>query len=114
MSRWYVKVLEPGCRNASILKVRGPSRMASVSDIPCKGLKMAVPFLGNTTAIQQWFKTVAEFFTAMLRSTAFFHWSTGEGMDDMEVTKQESNINDLVSMYQQSTPPGTYRLDSDL
>ena len=34
---------------------------AGVSDIPPKGLKMAVVFFGNTTPIQQMFKTVAEF-----------------------------------------------------
>ena len=39
----------------------------SVCDIPPKGLKMAVAFLGNSTAIQEMFKRVAEFFTAMSR-----------------------------------------------
>ena len=37
---------------------------ASVCDIPPKGLKMAVTFLGNTTAIQEMFKRVSEQFTA--------------------------------------------------
>eukprot|EP00435_Cladocopium_sp_Y103_P024932 s2726_g6.t1 len=46
---------------------------ASVCDIPPKGLKMA----------------------------AFLHWYTGEGMDEMEFTEAESNMNDLVSEYQQ-------------
>ncbi|KAF9594722.1 hypothetical protein IFM89_034705 [Coptis chinensis] len=32
---------------------------------------------------------------------AFLHWYTGEGMDEMEFTEAESNINDLVSEYQQ-------------
>merc|ERR1739845_181178 len=45
---------------------------ASVCDIPPKGLKMAVGFLGNSTAIQEMFKRVAEY-----------------------------NMNDLVSEYQQ-------------
>ena len=31
-----------------------------VCDIPPKGLKMAVCFVGNTTAIQEMFKRVAE------------------------------------------------------
>ena len=32
-------------------------------DIPPKGLKMAVSFAGNSTAIQEMFKRVAEYFT---------------------------------------------------
>merc|ERR1712010_114473 len=51
---------------------------SSVCDIPPKGLKMAVAFIGNSTAIQEMFKCVAEQFTAA-----------------------ESNMNDLVSEYQQ-------------
>jgi len=74
---------------------------ASVCDIPPKGLKMAVAFAGNSTAIQEMFKRVAEFFTAMFRRKAFLHWYTGEGMDEMEFTEAESNMNDLVSEYQQ-------------
>lgn len=37
----------------------------------------------------------------MFRRKAFLHWYTGEGMDDMEFTEAESNMNDLVSEYQQ-------------
>ena len=73
----------------------------SVCDIPPKGLKMAVAFAGNSTAIQEMFKRVAEYFTAMFRRKAFLHWYTGEGMDEMEFTEAESNMNDLVSEYQQ-------------
>merc|ERR1712232_822375 len=74
---------------------------ASVCDIPPKGLKMAVAFAGNSTAIQEMFKRVAEYFTAMFRRKAFLHWYTGEGMDEMEFREAESNMNDLVSEYQQ-------------
>merc|ERR1712053_27823 len=73
----------------------------AVCDIPPRGLKMAATFLGNTTAIQDMFKRVAEQFTAMFRRKAFLHWYTGEGMDEMEFTEAESNMNDLVSEYQQ-------------
>merc|ERR1711879_1085246 len=65
------------------------------------GLKMAVAFAGNSTAIQEMFKRVSEQFTAMFRRKAFLHWYTGEGMDVMEFTEAESNMNDLVSEYQQ-------------
>ena len=62
---------------------------------------MSVTFLGNSTAIQEMFKRVGEQFTAMFRRKAFLHWYTGEGMDEMEFTEAESNMNDLVSEYQQ-------------
>ncbi|XP_061158070.1 tubulin beta-4B chain-like isoform X5 [Syngnathus typhle] len=58
-------------------------------------------FIGNTTAIQEMFKRISEQFTAMLRRKAFLHWYTGEGMDEMEFTEAEGNMNDLVSEYQQ-------------
>uniref|UniRef100_A0A3Q3XAK2 Tubulin/FtsZ GTPase domain-containing protein n=1 Tax=Mola mola TaxID=94237 RepID=A0A3Q3XAK2_MOLML len=41
------------------------------------------------------------FIFAMFRRKAFLHWFTGEGMDEMEFTEAESNMNDLVSEYQQ-------------
>ncbi|PKX94277.1 tubulin beta chain [Aspergillus novofumigatus IBT 16806] len=47
------------------------------------------------------FKRVGDQFTAMFRRKAFLHWYTGEGMDEMEFTEAESNMNDLVSEYQQ-------------
>ncbi|NXS57550.1 TBB4 protein, partial [Brachypteracias leptosomus] len=47
------------------------------------------------------FKRISEQFTAMFRRKAFLHWYTGEGMDEMEFTEAESNMNDLVSEYQQ-------------
>ena len=50
---------------------------------------------------QETWKRVAEQFTAMFRRKAFLHWYTGEGMDEMEFTEAESNMNDLVSEYQQ-------------
>merc|ERR1712046_363481 len=74
---------------------------ASVCDIPPKGLKMSTCFLGNSTAVQEMFKRVGEQFTAMFRRKAFLHWYTGEGTDEMEFTEAESNMNDLVSEYQQ-------------
>ncbi|VAH65087.1 unnamed protein product [Triticum turgidum subsp. durum] len=50
---------------------------------------------------QEMFRRVSEQFTAMFRRKAFLHWYTGEGMDEMEFTEAESNMNDLVSEYQQ-------------
>lgn len=42
----------------------------------------------------------------MFRRKAFLHWYTGEGMDEMEFTEAESNMNDLVSEYQQYQEAG--------
>ena len=67
---------------------------------------------------QELFKRISEQFTAMFRRKAFLHWYTGEGMDEMEFTEvtqifhklcmclincsqAESNMNDLISEYQQ-------------
>jgi len=73
----------------------------SICDIPPKNVKMSATFVGNSTAIQELFKRVSEQFTAMFRRKAFLHWYTGEGMEEMEFTEAESNMNDLVSEYQQ-------------
>ena len=37
----------------------------------------------------------------MFHRQAFLHWYTGEGMDKMEFTEAESNMNDLISTHQQ-------------
>merc|ERR1712123_382961 len=74
---------------------------ASICDIPPQNMKMAAVFIGNSTSIQEAWKRVADQFTVMFRRKAFLHWYTGEGMDEMEFTEAESNLNDLVSEYQQ-------------
>ncbi|KAG8179003.1 hypothetical protein JTE90_014006 [Oedothorax gibbosus] len=73
----------------------------AVCDIPPRGLAMSSTFIGNSTAIQEIFKRISVQFTAMFRRRAFLHWYTGEGMDEMEFTEAESNMNDLVAEYQQ-------------
>jgi len=78
----------------------------AVCDVPPRGLPMAATFIGNSTAIQEIFKRISEQFTAMFRRKAFLHWYTGEGMDEMEFTEAESNMNDLVSEYQQYQEAG--------
>jgi tubulin beta len=74
---------------------------ASICDIPPPGMEMSSVFVGNSTAIQEAWKRVADQFTLMFRRKAYLHWYTGEGMDEMEFTEAESNLNDLVSEYQQ-------------
>ena len=78
----------------------------ALCSIPPRGLKMSSTFVGNSTAIQELFKRIGEQFTAMFRRKAFLHWYTGEGMDEMEFTEAESNMNDLVSEYQQYQDAG--------
>jgi len=74
----------------------------AVCDIPPKGLKMSVTFIGNNTAIQEIFKRIAEQFSAMFRRKAFVHWYADEGMDvQSEFSEAESNMHDLISEYQQ-------------
>ncbi|EIJ88161.1 tubulin beta [Nematocida parisii] len=73
----------------------------SVCDISPTGLEMSSTFIGNSTAIQELFKRISDQFSLMFRKKAFLHWYTGEGMDEMEFTEAESNMNDLYSEYQQ-------------
>ncbi|PQQ19354.1 Tubulin beta-5 chain [Prunus yedoensis var. nudiflora] len=71
-------------------------------DICFRTLKLTTPSLFYSGMLsQEMFRRVSEQFTAMFRRKAFLHWYTGEGMDEMEFTEAESNMNDLVSEYQQ-------------
>ena len=67
--------------------------LTSQCDVAPRGLKMAVTFLGNSTAIQELFKRVSDQFTAMFKRKAFLHSYTQEGIDEMEVS-------DLLHDYQ--------------
>ncbi|GAA5831427.1 hypothetical protein JCM5353_005719 [Sporobolomyces roseus] len=79
-----------------------PSNALSAScDVPRKGEKVSVTFIGNNTAIQELFKRIGDQFSAMFRRKAFLHWYTGEGMDEMEFTEAESNLQDLCAEYSQ-------------
>merc|ERR1711957_911059 len=74
---------------------------ASMCSVPPAGLEMSSVFVGNSTSIQEVWKRVSDMFTVMFRRKAFLHWYTGEGMDEMEFTEAESNLNDLISEYRQ-------------
>ncbi|KAK1349120.1 beta chain of tubulin [Hamiltosporidium tvaerminnensis] len=73
----------------------------AVCDIPPIGCEMSATFIGNSTSIQGLFKRISEQFMVMFKRRAFLHWYTGEGMDEMEFTEAESNVNDLLNEYQQ-------------
>ncbi|KXH67317.1 tubulin/FtsZ family protein [Colletotrichum salicis] len=74
--------------------------------VPPQGLDVSSTFIGNSTAIQNSFRRIGDQFSVMFRRKAFLHWYTGEGMDEMEFTEAESNMNDLVSEYQQYQDAG--------
>jgi tubulin beta len=85
-------------KNSSYFVEWIPSNVkTAVCDIPPRGLKMSATFVGNNTCIQHLFTRVGRQFSAMFRRRAFLHWYTGEGMDELEFTEAESNMNDLVS-----------------
>ncbi|KAB5595928.1 Tubulin beta-2 chain [Ceratobasidium theobromae] len=73
----------------------------SLCDIPPPGLKQFATCLGNNTAIQEVFKRSHTQFATMFKRSAYLHWYTAEGMDQMEFTEAESNLMDLVAEYQQ-------------
>jgi len=79
---------------------------SSVCSVPHTGVDMSATFIGNSTCIQELFRRVADQFTAMFKRKAFLHWFTEEGMDEMEFTEAESNMNDLVAEYQQYEEAG--------
>ncbi|KAL4313475.1 hypothetical protein GQ457_01G024840 [Hibiscus cannabinus] len=72
---------------------------SNVCDIPPKSLKMSSTFMENSTLVQEMFRRASEQFIAMFSHKAFLHWYTSEGMDEMEFTEAESNMNDLVAEY---------------
>eukprot|EP01080_Neovahlkampfia_damariscottae_P010998 gene10999-3704_t len=73
----------------------------SICDVPSVSSDVSATFIGNSTAIQDVFKRVGTQFSAMLKKKAYVHWYIEEGMDEMEFTEAESNMNDLIAEYQQ-------------
>lgn len=73
----------------------------SVCDVPPPGQKVAATFIGNSTTIQDLFKRVGVQFSAMFKRKAFLHWYLGEGMDELEFSEAESNVQDLINEYTQ-------------
>ncbi|KAJ2780998.1 Tubulin beta-6 chain [Coemansia javaensis] len=77
------------------------STQIAVCDVPPVGMDISATFLGNNTAIQEAFYRIGEQFSKIFRRKAFLHWYTDEGMDEMEFTEAESNLNDLINEYKQ-------------
>ena len=71
----WIQMLQVVNKNSSYFVEWIPNNVkASICDVPPKGLKMSTTFVGNSTAIQEVWKRVAEQFTAMFRRKAFLHW----------------------------------------
>ena len=80
-------------------------------DVPPKGgIEKTATLVANNSAIQETFKAIATNFREMYRRYAFLHWYTQQGMDEMEFREAETNLNDLVSRYQEY---GTDASDDD-
>ncbi|CAD8138683.1 unnamed protein product [Paramecium octaurelia] len=75
----------------------------AVFHINCKienrNLGKTVMHVGNHRDLGHSFKTHGEIFTANLRRKAFLHYYLQDGMDEMEFTEAESNLNDFISEY---------------
>jgi tubulin beta len=70
-----------------------------ICDKPPRGHIMSGTMISNHTSIMSDLKSSGEKFTAMFRRKAFLHWYTGQGMDEMEFTEAESNVNDVATTY---------------
>lgn len=85
----------------------------SVCDVAPPGMKVAATFIGNSTTIQDLFQRVGGQFSSMFKRKAFLHWYTGEGMDEMEFSEAEANLQDLISEYTQYQEATTDDVDAD-
>lgn len=73
----------------------------SVCNVPPRGLTTSATFIANSTAVQELFSRTLSQFNIMFRRKAFLHAYTGEGMDDVEFSEAQSDLNDLILEYQQ-------------
>jgi len=74
---------------------------SSICNVAPKGEPISGTFIANSTAIQDVFKRISGQFAIMFRRKAFLHWYLNEGMEELEFTEAESNVNDLLREYQQ-------------
>ncbi|KAM3145812.1 alpha-tubulin [Paramecium bursaria] len=77
------------------------------------GQKQVGLFLLGSFLVDEW-KRIQEQFTAMFRRKTYLHAYLSNGMDEMEFTEAESNLNDLVSEYQPNSDPYSEEEGGDL
>ncbi|KAL9657000.1 hypothetical protein ABK040_007088 [Willaertia magna] len=83
---------------------------------PKKELPISGTFIANTTAIQEVFKRIAHQFHQMFKKKAFIYSYIDQGMDEMEFTEAEANLNDLINeyiQYQEATIEDDYGGNGD-
>jgi len=89
-------------KNSSLFVEWIPDNISvALCSVPPVGQQKSATCLSNSTAIQEVFKRTHSQFHQMFKRGAFLHWYTGEGMDEMEFTEAESNMQDLIAEYQQ-------------
>ncbi|KAL9642418.1 hypothetical protein ABK040_014261 [Willaertia magna] len=74
---------------------------SSICDVAPHGQTLSGTFIANSTSIQDVFKRIGYSFHQMYKRKAFLFGYLNEGCEEMEFTEAESNLNDLVSEYQQ-------------
>merc|ERR1712212_724433 len=109
------QMLDMQTKNSSFFVEWIPNNVkTAVCNIPPKGLTMSGTFIGNSTSIQGLIRRVSDSFSVMFRRKAFLHWYTSEGMDEMEFSEAESNMNDLIAEYQQHQEAEPEEDDEDI
>jgi len=88
-------------KSASFVEWIPDNVSVSLVHVPPVGQSQAATALLNSTAIQEVFQRTLTGFSAMYKRRAYLHWYTGEGMDPMEFSEAESNVQDLIAEYQQ-------------
>jgi len=72
----------------------------SLCNVAPPNQQISATFVANSTVVQELFKREVVQFRAMFRRKAYLHWYLGEGMDLLEFTEAEANLNDLIDQYQ--------------
>lgn len=79
---------------------------SSLCSVPPSGLELSSTYVGNSSAIQEPFKRIGDQFSFMFRRKNFLNSYTWEGMDEMEFTEAEYNMEELVTEYQEYNEAG--------
>ena len=74
--------------------------MTSACDTAPPGQKVSATIIANSTAITGLLRRVSTQFSALFRRKAFLHQYTAEGMEEMEFSEAEANMEDVISEYQ--------------
>merc|ERR1712228_396496 len=73
---------------------------SSLINIPPNQCAMSGTFVANTTAIKGVFQRISAQFAKMYQRKSFFHWYSGEGMDETEFQEADKNVRDLITELQ--------------